>query len=70
MSAFTRRADAAWGNVTAMLFNRGIDPVYSITPSLFDNEGTSPTGNNSDVVNITPEATAGTLLVYHYLQHC
>lgn len=67
MNAFVRRGDQAFGNITDMLFNRGIDPMRSVTPSLFDNEGSSPTGSDSDVVNVTPEALAAAADSLHKL---
>ena len=55
MNAYLGRGNAAYGNVTSLLFEAG-----TIGPSTFDNEGSSATGEGSDVVNITPEATAAT----------
>jgi alpha-L-fucosidase 2 len=62
MSAYVLRGGAAYGNVSAMLFAAG-----TIGPSTFDNEGSSAIGNGSDVVNITPEATAAACDVLHSL---
>ena len=61
MSAFVGRADAAYGNVTAMLYRFG-----TITPNAMDNEGDNAPAPRQ-VLNNSPEATAAAADVLHSL---
>jgi hypothetical protein len=63
MSAYVGRAEAAFGNITGMLSHW----YNSITPTAMDNEGSSPIGAGSDVVNIDPCAVAAGADAFHKL---